>query len=144
MQTYSEQGFYVGDPCYALSDDDYDNCWGETGYSDGEIDIRGYKMLVHGTSYGDGCYGSTDGHVFPVDAGALAVIPLEVVKKEVGGLGQIYKTPGTAYMEYEDETREYDDTYEGAFAIELPSNTFKIYTGDEPREEDAFDYGIDY
>ena len=31
----SEKGFYVGDICYALSDDTYDGVWGGAGYEDG-------------------------------------------------------------------------------------------------------------
>ena len=103
-------GVYVGDPCYILNDEFYQEFWGnENNFEDGELSKDGRPvMIVQGTAYGDGCY---DGnihnyainnhcsHDFPVDAGVLAVVNLEfadpekIKEVEESGLGVIFRTP---------------------------------------------------
>lgn len=80
-------GFYFGDPCYALREDLYDEWinWGEEREkkegrwcNDGKFVHDGKEiMLVDSTAYGDGCYQGTRLLPYGVDAGCLAVIPLE-------------------------------------------------------------------
>lgn len=80
-------GFYFGDPCYALKEDLYNKWieWGEErekteGHfcNDGKFVYEGKEiMLVDSTAYGDGCYQGTRLMPYGVDAGCLAVIPLE-------------------------------------------------------------------
>lgn len=79
-------GFYFGDPCYALREDLYDKWieWGEEREktegrfcNDGKFVYKGKEiMVVDSTAYGDGCYGGIRTN-YGVDAGCLAVIPLE-------------------------------------------------------------------
>lgn len=81
--------FYVGDPCYALKDDIYDDVWGAMfNYQDGEIKIPGTEMAfaVVGTVIGDGCYPGNrftdrtlqECYGFGVDSGTIAIIPVEL------------------------------------------------------------------
>ena len=80
-------GFYFGDPCYALREDLYDEWinWGDENQAkDGKWDNSGKFvfegkdiMIVDSTAYGDGCYQGTQIMPYGVDAGCLAVIPLE-------------------------------------------------------------------
>lgn len=81
-----KKGFYFGDPCYALDEKLYDKWieWGEKREksegrwcNDGKFVFEGKEiMVVDSTAYGDGCYGGYEMN-YGVDAGCLAVIPLE-------------------------------------------------------------------
>ena len=82
-----KKGFYFGDPCYALKEELYDEWlnWGdENEKMNGRWDNNGKFvhngkdiMVVDSTAYGDGCYQGTRLMPYGVDAGCLAVIPLE-------------------------------------------------------------------
>lgn len=75
----SEKGFYVGDICYVMDDADYDRWIDVWGYSDGEIPMSGHSFAVASTAFGDGTYRGSDGFYYPVDAGVIGVVPLELV-----------------------------------------------------------------
>lgn len=78
----SDTGFYIGDPCYVLPDDIYDEIWGEEyNFIDGKINVSDFAFLVHGTAYGDGEYFDNIGTSYGVDSGTLSVIPFELIKK---------------------------------------------------------------
>lgn len=75
-----------------------------------------------GKTYGDGAYEGSNGLVFPVDAGVIGVLPLELCKEnrdEYSDCGIIIDESGTVTFESED----------GVFEIELPDgNRFTIDT----------------
>lgn len=79
----SNTGFYIGDPCYVLSDEIYYGIWDEQyNFEDGKIIVKNdLAFLVHGTAYGDGEYFDEIGTSYGVDSGTLAVIPFELIKK---------------------------------------------------------------
>jgi hypothetical protein len=113
----SDVGFYIGDICYVLDDRLYHGVWGDqNGYADGTFrdPDTGLEVSVAGTAYGDGCYLGSDGAEFPVDAGVIGLVPLELVPKEKepqgGRLGEIFKMPGEAEFIAED----------GLFTVILP------------------------
>ena len=73
----SQKGFFVGDPCYALTRSMYENLWGKQhGYKDGVfIDpVSRLTFAVAGTAEGDGCYRGSDDSNFPVDSGTIGII----------------------------------------------------------------------
>lgn len=111
----SDKGFYVGDVCYVLSDEVYHNVWGEKNkYKAGLIDVpdSDYWFAVAGTAYGDGTYYDSHGHDYPVDAGVIGLVPLELVAKESGtDFGMVVEGAGIASFEADD----------GMFTIGLPS-----------------------
>ena len=97
----SEKGFYLGDICYVLEDRVYDKIWGEKGdYADGvhTDDKSAQSFAVASTAFGDGCYLGDDGHDYPVDAGVIGLVPLELVfkKNSAHQLGRIVLGAGTA------------------------------------------------
>lgn len=100
----SEKGFYIGDICYALDDKLYHGEWGERhGYEDGIFAAPGTDLIfaVASTAYGDGEYYGNDGSVFPVDAGNIGAVPLELVKEGVVencDFGCIVNVPGTLHF----------------------------------------------
>ena len=76
----SNVGFYIGDPCYVLDDEEYYKNWGDrNGFRDGEIQSDSGVWFVHDTAFGDGEYHDQYGTEYGVDSGTLAVIPMEVV-----------------------------------------------------------------
>ena len=126
----SEKGFYVGDICYALDDDTYDEVWGGANYDDGiyEVPGTGFSFAVAGTAYGDGTYYDDGGHEYSVDAGCIGLVPLELVEQDTDG-GQVFEIPGEAYFE----------ACDGVFEIELPDgDTIIINTRDEEDGEDGY------
>jgi hypothetical protein len=87
--------YYIGDPCYAIKDENWIPLLDDTGYlglhkekengeplvnwDDGLFSYRFRTCFAHGTAYGDGCYMSNTGLEFGVDAGLLSIIPFDVV-----------------------------------------------------------------
>ena len=77
----SDIGFYIGDICYVLDDRLYHGVWGDQhGFVDGTFKDpdTGLEVAVAGTAYGDGRYLGSDGAEFPVDAGVIGLVPLEL------------------------------------------------------------------
>lgn len=139
----SEKGFYVGDICYVLRDEIYHGFWGDVkGFQDGVFDVPyygGMSFAVGGTAYGDGCYGDRHGHSFPVDAGNIGLVPIELVKdmEKAIDLGLVVDAPGVAEFESDD----------GIFSIRLPDGqTVEIDThfDYDDNETDFYDDDDDY
>ena len=121
--------FYIGDICYVLNEDLYQNIWGDKyGFKDGIIDFGINQVLVHGTAYGDGCYCDNEGNMYGVDAGVIGVVPEELIdwdkiEKDYGSKSKICEfgnvvTAQEAELSYEDGTfyinvtnNGYEDTY---------------------------------
>lgn len=121
----SKKGFYVGDICYVLADDVYHGVWGGAGYEDGIYTdtASGMQFAVAGTAYGDGTYFADNlGCAFPVDAGNIGIVPLEIVDERKSADGFISKCPGVAEFDAEN----------GVFEVTLPDGTYLyIDTADE-------------
>lgn len=89
-KVFSKEGkIYIGDPCYAMKGEHY-SYWGEEyNYSDGIHTIDDFNFAVHGTEFGDGAYFGSDGKMYAVDSGTIAIIPLELTNGEFGNLGSL-------------------------------------------------------
>jgi hypothetical protein len=74
--------YYIGDPCYVFNDRDWkiicDNCLDDLGI----IDIFKHKFFMEGTTYGDGTYHDNFGRSYPVDAGLIGAVPIELIAKK--------------------------------------------------------------
>ena len=82
--------YYVGDLCYALSDELYHGVFGKKYYADGlyqEADSADF-FLTAGTACGDGEYKDTVGRTYSVDAGIIGICPIHLATKGTEG-GQI-------------------------------------------------------
>lgn len=93
----TNKGFYVGDICYALSDEVYHGVWGKAHYEDGEYEVNGYKFAMGGTAHGDGCYCDKDGNVYGVDAGNIGVVPMELLREDFYNGGMLVYATECAY-----------------------------------------------
>lgn len=149
-------GVYVGDPCYILNDEFYQEFWGnENNFEDGELSKDGRPvMIVQGTAYGDGCYDGNiidfptnnhRSHDFPVDAGVLAVVNLEFADpeklKEIedSGLGVIFKTPCDTIILNEDEGEfDFFVSANGDFLYNIHIDTIGEYPEEEEEEEEPW------
>ena len=134
----SEQGFYIGDLCYALNHSIYYEVWGGAHYKDGiyEDPTSGFSFAVAGTAYGDGTYNDDHLREYGVDAGNISLVPAELAENTDGG--HFFPGAGEATFEAED----------GVFAITLPDgqticiNT-EEYAEEEEEEEDDDDEEYD-
>ena len=86
-------GSYVlGDPCYCFPDhDEWMELLESCEYFNAPIGsirrtkantfnaMETFKVLAFSTRWGDGCYQGTDGRMYPVDAGLIGLVPLEVI-----------------------------------------------------------------
>jgi hypothetical protein len=138
-------GFYIGDPCYALRSDLYEKwCdWGcerektEGHYcNDGKFVHDGKDIMICDSTYlGDGWYDGTE-RDYPVDAGCLAIIPLEFCdpSKDFSDYGLIVK-------DYNGEVRCITDGDTGRFLFTWDSDDFggseTIWTAPSDADEDA-------
>jgi hypothetical protein len=80
--------YYIGDLCYVLGDNVYDNIFGGTGYESGiyEEKSTGRTFLVNSTAYGDGEYPGSDGNKFAVDAGIIGICSEDLMAKDDDGI----------------------------------------------------------
>lgn len=76
--------YFVGDPCYAVPDERWLE-WLEAADYDAEpnpriliAELDGKPVLGIGTAHGDGNYPGSDGNSYPVDAGLIGVVPVEI------------------------------------------------------------------
>lgn len=110
----SNVGFYIGDICYILSDENYFKFWGEKHhYQDGVFKVprTGFSFAVSATAHGDGFYEDNEGGEYPVDGGNIGLVPLELISKYHNeSLGKVVKEPGRASFSEEG----------GVFTITLP------------------------
>ena len=114
MKIKSNKGFFIGDICYVLDDKVYDGVWGNLhDYMDGIFEVPGTDtcFAVAAAADGDGEYYDEEGNNYPVDAGVIGVVPLELVENSDGlNLGRVVMIPGTAIF----------DGSDGVFDIRLP------------------------
>ena len=94
--TLPKGSYYIGDLCYALSDDIYDKVFGGADYESGTYTCDKGSFMVDNTAYGDGAYMGNDGLEYCVDAGIIGIASVNICDKEkfdamgdIGG-GKVY------------------------------------------------------
>lgn len=87
--------YWIGDPCYAIPNDRWME-WLEAGGLGNDpppkyqvADLDGYPCIGVGTAHGDGCYPGSDGASYPVDAGLIGAVAVEVVEGEPFGMRRV-------------------------------------------------------
>lgn len=88
--------YVISDPCYVIDREDYDVLLAETNYFGVDRDDicergggiftdnkTGRQFAVLSTLFGDGFFPSNVGKSFPVDAGCIACVPIEMVQPHV-------------------------------------------------------------
>lgn len=79
--------YYIGDLCYVMSDDEWDEFCSITikrdECLDGEFSLRdGRRFATYGTKWGDGEYQDNYGNSYSVDAGLIGCIRVEDIRAE--------------------------------------------------------------
>ena len=88
--------YYIGDPCYVISDSsdaegieewhaflDASGILSDSNPTDGgEFEYKGHMVWMNHTAYGDGSYLDQHGNEYGVDAGLIGTVPVEVADKE--------------------------------------------------------------
>lgn len=78
--------YYIGDPCYVMADENWDEtlkqtgCFGYepfAGYDDEIFDLYGRQCWAFNTLYGDGCYKDGKNKKYYVDSGMLGIVPFD-------------------------------------------------------------------
>lgn len=75
--------YFIGDPCYGLSENDHHNLWGEEHrYENGRYDLRNNKryFAVHNTHWGDGKFYDTKKRRYMIDSGMLSMIHIDLIE----------------------------------------------------------------
>lgn len=81
--------YYIGDPCYVITnEDEWEEVGAQTGwfgsepfaaYDENLFLLKGKECWANPTAWGDGCYFSSDGDEYWVDAGIIGIIPVECI-----------------------------------------------------------------
>lgn len=133
---------YIGDPCYFMLEDVYDEWGARYDYRDGVIEskLKDSAFIVCGTKYGDGEYDSDQsGKKFSVDAGCICIADgnLGDVKKlesakELGLFIPLPKlAPTTISLSYE------DGTITAKYSQGKTSQSVSIFTNED--EDDSWE-----
>ena len=75
--------YFIGDPCYGLSENDHHNLWGEEQrYENGKYDLKNNKkyFAVHNTHWGDGKFYDTKNRKYIIDSGMLSIINVDLIE----------------------------------------------------------------
>jgi hypothetical protein len=73
--------YVLGDPCYAVPYEDWDGLLTSCDFFRNPIgSVGAFKVLAFGTQWGDGCYAGSNGKEYPVDAGLIGLVPIELVE----------------------------------------------------------------
>ena len=115
----SNKGFAIVDPCYVLSDSVYYDFWEKKkNFAEGVFDYEGSSFAIARTAYGDGFYYDNHAHKYPVDAGVIALIPLELVSDKSGlEFGTVFNIPGEA--EFKSEDGVFDITFSNGYSVHI-------------------------
>jgi hypothetical protein len=111
--------YYVGDLCYALHDDVYENVFGGECYSGGLYQKGSSFFLVDGTYAGDGAYVDTQKREYLVDAGIIGICSWDLVNENRGTTngGQVMIFTHRTHCLFKDGTFHFDDFHGNGFTI---------------------------
>jgi len=91
--TFDAGRYYIGDPCYVVTDDEeWEEIGAQTGwfgsepfagYDENLFLKKGKECWAESTAWGDGCYQGSDGGEYWVDAGLIGIVPVEAIDDDV-------------------------------------------------------------
>ncbi len=114
--TFPAGKYYIGDLCYALQEDIYDNVFGGQGYDEGLYSSDLGSFMMHGTG-GDGEFKGSDGYGYPVDAGLIGIASLACCnpEKDLYG-GKVFTFDKPVECSFNDEAFTF---YSGDFYLRI-------------------------
>ncbi len=98
----SDIGFYIGDPLYVFTEDQYNDYWADVGFNYGIHPAGELNWAVASASNRDGSHFDNHGREYISDTASLALIPMECVtyKNEPG---HYFFCPGTAQFIWQED-----------------------------------------
>jgi hypothetical protein len=77
--------YVLGDPCYAVPDENWEELLASCDYFRNPVGLirdglQTFYVLGFGTRWGDGEYWGSNGMSYPVDAGLIGLVPVEIVQ----------------------------------------------------------------
>lgn len=137
--------YIVGDPCYNVPDDQWSS-WlaaadpevfgpGSSSHDCKRVliaEVNGHPVLGIGTAHGDGQYLDTNSNRYPVDAGLIGLVPVELVAEA----GDTLRDDLGVVRTFE---RPFDCSYEDGVIV---LGNIRIDT--DPEEESCYDCGSTY
>lgn len=140
---------YIGDPCYCLRDEIYDNVGGDK-YESGIItDKKSIVGCVHHTAEGDGFYMSDSGMEYSVDSGNIGIFDSRYCEEDIDDnlVKVIELDPNEIYniqMVYEDGTFTFNIKNDnGSYIFQEVIYTEPEYPDDDSYDEDDYDDSYD-
>ncbi len=129
MITLPKSSYIIIDPCYVMTEENYDLLLDEYSGNNGpealEVMVNGTLMALSSTAYGDGSYDSNTSTSFSVDAGMIGAVPLSLCDPEK--LKEKF-VKETSIIINSSINFDYDN---GTFYI----NDLEIYTGSDDDED---------
>lgn len=134
----SEKGFYVGDVCYQMTDEDYEADWSnDFNNFEGVHEIHGHTFAIGGTKYGDGEYYDQHGNRYGVDAGDIGILPYELCKdKDIRAIERLGKFIGARHATFTAE--------DGKIEIEFDNGEYIYIDTDDCVDEEDEEYDEEY
>lgn len=133
--------YYVGDLCYVMSDEEWDEFCTITIVGnkcvDGEFQFTdGRRFATYGTAYGDGTYHDQYGHSYSVDAGLIGCILVSDIRaskyENLLDLGVIIEFDADFATSGGRGEKNWDgDIQIGHMVIETDGNEYEEFTYDE-------------
>ena len=78
--------YYIGDLCYVLGDEIYDNIFGGAEYKTGIYEEKGTgRTFLVTRTWGDGNYRGSDGNDFIIDSSSIGICSASLMAKNDGG-----------------------------------------------------------
>ena len=86
--------YYIGDLCYVMSDEEWDEVCSITIKDnkciEGEFNLKdGRRFALYGTAWGDGLYNDQYGHSYAVDSGTIGCILESDIKENIDDILQL-------------------------------------------------------
>ena len=142
----SKIGFYIGDVCYEMTDEDYYADWSNN-FEDfeGEHELRGHKFAIGGTAYGDGEYEDQYGHRYGVDSGTIGILPYELCKdKNISELDRYGRFVRATSATFTAEDGEFDIKLNTQQSYHISTNDYEEDEEDDYYEMTDEDYYADW
>jgi|SRR5579864_7308883 len=82
MITLPAGTYYVGDPCYCFNCTSWEAIGAQNnGFKNNPMvaTLNGHRLVALGTAYGDGRYTDQRGRTYPVDAGLIGAVPVDII-----------------------------------------------------------------
>jgi len=109
MKRMSAGTYYIGDPCY-IFEESWQDALNETEFFRKDK-LFGKDIFVNSTAYGDGLFYDNHGNSYPVDAGMIGILPIELINKDakISQEDIVKQKFGTVQTFTENFTCDYED-----------------------------------